>query len=321
MLKTLFLFCALSQTALAQEEAVAELAGVLGAAPEAAAVNDGLVPGADGPTEEDIADMRAFETDLGKRQGTIDISGGLASFETGNDYQYLDSEAAGRVLVAWGNPVDEPPLGMIIPAGLSVFAQDSWAIIVNYEEDGYVSDEDADSIDYNELLDQMKADAAETSEWRVSEGYEAIALTGWAEQPHYDAATHKMYWAKELAFGDSPDHTLNYNIRVLGRRGVLVMNAVAGMHQLGAIKPAMEQVMTATSFKEGNRYVDFDPSMDTMATYGLGALVAGGVATKAGLFKGLFAMLLAGKKVIFGLGAAFIAMAGKFFGGRKDADE
>jgi hypothetical protein len=37
-------------------------------------------------------------------------------------------------------------------------------------------------------------------------------------------------------FGSEGDHTLNYNIRILGRRGVLVLNAVSGMKQLDAIR-------------------------------------------------------------------------------------
>jgi uncharacterized membrane-anchored protein len=35
-----------------------------------------------------------------------------------------------------------------------------------------------------------------------------VTLGGWAEPPSYDKATHKMYWAKELAFGTG-EHTLN----------------------------------------------------------------------------------------------------------------
>lgn len=44
---------------------------------------------------------------------------------------------------------------------------------------------------------------------------------GWAEPPSYDAPAHKMYWAKDLLFSGNTEHTLNYNIRILGRRGVL----------------------------------------------------------------------------------------------------
>ncbi len=53
-----------------------------------------------------------------------------------------------------------------------------------------------------------------------------------AAPPRYeDAATHKLYWAKELNFeGDSGD-TLNYSICMLGRKGVLELNAIASIDQ------------------------------------------------------------------------------------------
>jgi uncharacterized membrane-anchored protein len=36
-----------------------------------------------------------------------------------------------------------------------------------------------------------------------------------------------MYWAKEINFGGDSENTLNYNIRVLGRKGVLLLNFIA----------------------------------------------------------------------------------------------
>jgi uncharacterized membrane-anchored protein len=61
------------------------------------------------------------------------------------------------------------------------------------------------------------------------------------------------------------------------------------------------------NFQEGQRYADYNASTDKTATYGLAALVAGGVAAKAGLFKSLWIGILAFKKfIIIGL----IALAG-----------
>jgi uncharacterized membrane-anchored protein len=47
---------------------------------------------------------------------------------------------------------------------------------------------------------------------------------------------------------------------------------------------------------------DFDSKTDTVASYGIAALVAGGIAAKMGLFKGLWVAILAGKKfIVFGI--------------------
>ena len=70
----------------------------------------------------------------------------------------------------------------------------------------------------------------------------------------------------------------------------------------------MRQVTAFTDFTPGNRYTDFDSKTDKVAEYGLAALVAGGVASKLGLFGKLVALLLAFKKVLlvllFGAGTA-----------------
>ena len=107
-----------------------------------------------------------------------------------------------------------------------------------------------------------------------------------------------MYWARELKAEGAQSHTLNYSIRVLGREGVLELNAVASMDDLDTIKREIPKVLAFTNFTDGNRYADYNPSTDKLASYGLAALVAGGLASKAGLFAKLGVLLLAGKKFI-----------------------
>ena len=154
-----------------------------------------------------------------------------------------------------------------------------------------MSDEDAAKIDYAEMLKDMQDDLKQANPQREQQGFEAIQLIGWAAPPRYDAAEKKLYWAKELQFGDAKEHTLNYNIRALGRKGVLVLNFVAGMEQLPEIEKNVGKVLAMTEFNPGNRYVDFNPSVDKVAAYGLGALIAGKVAAKVGLFATLLVLL------------------------------
>ncbi|MEM7468958.1 MAG: DUF2167 domain-containing protein, partial [Pseudomonadota bacterium] len=183
-----------------------------------------------------------------------------------------------------GNPPGKTTLGMLIPADKTPFDEDSWAATIEYEEDGYVSDADADEINYDDLLAQMKKDTLAASEQRVAQGYESIELVGWASPPYYDSNAKKLHWAKEIKFGTFETNTLNYNIRVLGRRGVLVLNFIAGINQKPEIDANVDAVLSLASFDEGSRYTDFDPDIDKVAAYGLGALVAGKVIAKTGLF-------------------------------------
>jgi uncharacterized membrane-anchored protein len=256
---------------------------------------------------------------LNFQKGEISLKGGLAKIHVPEEFRYLDPKDAETVLSRlWGNPPNSHTLGMLVPAKISLASQEAWAVIISYDEDGYVKDDDAATINYDKLLKEMKEGTKEASKQREKAGYGSMELIGWATPPRYDPATHKMYWAKELRFGYSDENTLNYNIRMLGRRGVLVLNAVAGVKQLQEIEAATPAVLSMVDFQEGHRYADFNASTDKVATYGLAALVAGGLATKAGLFKGLIAGLLAAKKFVI---IAVVAVAGfikRLFTGKKE---
>ena len=233
-----------------------------------------------------IAAAKKIWDSLDRRTGKIVLPNDVATLNVPESFYYLNPKDTETVLVeVWGNPpgASQTTLGMLFPAETTPFDQGSWGVIVEYEQDGYVSDENADEIDYDELLEQMKEGTNESSIERVNQGYEPIELVGWAASPFYDKASHKLHWAQEVKFGDQPINTLNYNIRILGRKGVLVLNFIAGMDQKDMNDSNLDTVLALAEFNQGSRYEDFDPSMDEVAAYGIGALVAGKVIAKTGL--------------------------------------
>jgi uncharacterized membrane-anchored protein len=248
---------------------------------------------------------------LKPQHGNITLPSGIASLQLNNEFYYLSPDDTERLLTeGWGNPPGFKTLGMIIPTAVNPLADNGWGVIISYKNDGHISDDDAAKIDYADLLEQMKADDEEDNKARREQGYAGLTLLGWAEPPSYDQATHKMYWARELKAEDADQTTLNYSIRVLGREGVLELNAVAAMADLQTIKQETPKILAFTNFTDGNRYADYDAKTDKLAPYGLAALVAGGIAAKAGLFAKIGVALLAFKKfIVLGL----VAIAG-FFG-------
>lgn len=221
---------------------------------------------------------------LSPQTGDVLLEQANVTLTVPEEFYFLAEKDALTVLVdVWGNPPGQEVLGMLFPAESTPFDGDAWAVIVQYEEEGYVSDEDAAGIDYSEMLQEMQRDTRADSAERVKQGYEPIELVGWASAPYYDASSKKLHWAKELKFGDAPEHTLNYNIRVLGRKGVLILNFVADMSQKAVIEESLDSVVAMAEFNEGARYADFNPEIDQVAAYGIGALIAGKVASKAGL--------------------------------------
>ena len=255
------------------------------------------------------------------RQGAIALPGTGVELRVPESFYFLAAEDARRVLVdAWHNPpaMAERVLGMIFHAS-STPADDTWGAVITYDDDGYVSDEDASGIDYAELLKNMQEGTVRSSEARVKEGYPSIRLIGWASPPFYDKATAKLHWAKELEFDGQDKHTLNYFVRALGRRGVLNVNFVAGMDQLPEIRSVIPSVLAMPEFTQGSKYADYVPSTDKVAAYGIGGLIAGGIAQKLGLFALAVAFLKKGWILIFlALGGAWKAL-GRFFSRKQSS--
>jgi uncharacterized membrane-anchored protein len=269
-------------------------------------------PEAAAPAQEQALPELKFST------GDIVLPNKVATLHLGEKYHYLAPAETNQLLQLWGNPPDESTQGAILPADVDPFSEGGWAVFLSYLDEGHVDDSDATDIDYDDLLKDMKEGTEDSNKARVNAGYPEMHLLGWAEPPRYDAATKKLYWAKEIQSARSEHHSLNYDVRVLGREGVLSMEAVAPMEQLSQVRTDMRPLLDVAEFNEGYRYAEFNSKTDKLAEYGLGALIAGGVAAKLGLFGKLFAILLALKKfIIIGVIAigGFIA---KLFGKKKD---
>ncbi|HTA66552.1 MAG TPA: DUF2167 domain-containing protein [Xanthomonadaceae bacterium] len=269
------------------------------------------------PENPRLANARAFLASLHYRQGDIAVPGANAHFNLGPDFRFLDQTDARKVLEQlWRNPPNDTVLGLIVPATTSLIDDHAWAVVVTRTDEGHVSDADAQKTDYTQMLKDMQQGIADANPERQKAGYSAMTLVGWAEPPHYDEASKKLYWARELSFSDAPRPTLNYDVRVLGRTGFLSLNAVAGMDDAATVRAGMQRLLPMVEFDPGQRYADFNPSTDRLAEYGIAALVAGGIAAKAGLFAKLGVILLAAKKFIILAVAAVGAWLRKLFGGK-----
>lgn len=260
--------------------------------------------------------MDSINNSFSFQKGTIEIGGGLALLHVPENFKYLEPQQANTVLVdLWGNPPEET-LGLLFPENGTVVGDDfTYAIEITYSEEGYVDDSDAKDIDYDDLLEEMKDDTNEYNETRRSMGYPAIEMVGWAAKPFYDEAAKKLHWAKELHFEGETENTLNYNIRVLGRKGYLNMNAISFMEQLPLVQRNIDQVIESVAFTEGNRYSDFNPDLDQVAAYGIGGLVAGKVLAKAGFFA---LVLKFWKFIAIGAVGLFGAFRKRIFGSKNE---
>jgi uncharacterized membrane-anchored protein len=267
--------------------------------------------------QQQLKQIDSIEKKLSYKTGTIVLNNGLATANIPAGFKFIGADDAEYIITeVWGNLKGSKPLGMIVPADQMASIAD-YAFIVEYEEMGYVKDKDADKISYTELLADIKKDQVTANAQRKSMGLETMEIIGWASAPYYDKTKKVLHWAKEFRVEGSDENTLNYDIRVLGRRGVLNLQAVAGMASYDSVKAHVNDVLGMVSFNEGNKYSDFDSSTDKVAAWTIGGLVAGKVLAKAGLW----AVIAKFAKFII----AGIALAGgaiwKFITGRRRKEE
>lgn len=250
--------------------------------------------------------------------GEIKLSNGVAKLNVPSGFKYLNAEQSKYVLTElWGNPPSENILGMIFPENDGPGTEGSYAFIITYQPIGYVKDDDAADIDYDELLKSMQDDEKAENEQRAKDGYQSVHTLGWAQKPFYDKTNKTLHWAMKLQFGRHESQTLNYDVRILGRKGILSLNAVAGISELELVKKDIDKVLHIASFTEGNTYGDFDSNVDEVAAWTIGGLVAGKVLLKAGVWAGI---LKFGKFIIIGI-AALGGFLFKFFKRKKPQDD
>ena len=267
------------------------------------------------PAENSATDIREMLEKYHPTEGTVKV-GTVAEARLTNGWLFLAGADARKFLADLGNQPGPQVLGVAMPPD---FAESKVFAVYSYADEGHVGDDEAPN--YDELLTDMQESAKESSKQRKQAGLGGVELQGWAEPPHYDKEQHKLYWAEKLKFDENPGLTLNYNVRVLGRSGHLVVNGVGDIDQLELVANHSKHLLTVTEFLPGQRYENFDPAYDKVAAYGIGGLIAGNVALKAGLFAKLAVLLkVALKPILVGL-AVLGGLVMKVFGKRKQPQE
>ena len=262
---------------------------------------------------------QAFLASLQYRDGLVTLPQAQASLTLNDEFRFLGHEDARAVLEDyWGNPEDTSVMGLLVPKADPLGTEHSWVVVLSYSDEGYVSDEDAAEIDYDELLADMQEETLAANDELSDMGYPTSQLIGWAKPPLYDAVNKRLHWAQHIQFEGNDNGTLNYDIRVLGRKGYLSMMAVSDISDLSRVDAGMTDVLQMAKFDPGLAYADFNETTDRTAAYGLAALVGGGLAAKTGLLAKIGLLLAKGWKLLLILGAGLVVGVRKLFGGKDE---
>ena len=214
--------------------------------------------------------------------------GRIAEVHIPAGYVFANAEDTRKIMEAMQNPTSGSELGFVSPAN------ENWFIDYEFDDVGYIRDDEKSSLDADAMLDSIKNGTEEGNKERRRRGWPTLKILGWEQKPRYNETTHNLEWAIRAESDGSP--VINYNTRMLGRGGVMRVTLVTDPSELAPTLPKFKNVLAGFSFTQGHRYAEFLPG-DKVAQYGLSALVVGGasaVAVKTGLFKWLWKAIVVG---------------------------
>jgi uncharacterized membrane-anchored protein len=235
-------------------------------------------------------------------------------------YAFLDAKDTKTLMEAMGNVPDGSEVGLVTAADESA----SWFVVFEKQDVGHIRDDDKDKIDADALLESIREGTEEANKVRAARGISGVHVTGWQTPPRYDEKTNNLTWAI-LGRDDDGGEVVNFNVRLLGRRGYISATLVEDASQIALAQPHLDLLLNSFGYQPGHKYAEFRQG-DKIATYGLAALVLGGAgaaAAKTGVFAALGKLIAkAGKAVVLLIVAALAALKrilGAIFGGRSAA--
>jgi uncharacterized membrane-anchored protein len=230
--------------------------------------------------------------------------GTVAQLEVPAGYLFLDGKTTRAMMEAAGEPSSGNEVGFLRPTN------GEWAVYFEFDDVGYVKDDEKNKLDPVKLLNAIKAGNEEGNKERQRNGNPPLIIVGWEQEPKYDEQTHNLTWAiRATCEGQA---ILNYNTRLLGRKGVMEAVLVCEPEQLKKTLPTFNGLLGSNyKFTSGETYAEFKPG-DKMAKYGLGALVLGGAAVGAAKLGLLGPVILFFKKAWKLVVVALVAVASFF---------
>ncbi|MFM1650576.1 DUF2167 domain-containing protein [Brevibacillus sp. B_LB10_24] len=217
---------------------------------------------------------------------TVDMGNQLAELKLDPDHAFLGAEDTKKMMTESNSVISGNEIGSVFPMN----PEENWVILFEYENSGYIKDDEKESINADDLLESYKQGTEEHNENLPDS--QKLYVDGWDLKPHYDEKTHNLTWSL-LGHNGRGEKIINYNVRLLSRKGFVSATLISDPSSLAKDKAIFtEKVLPGFGFKSGEKYEDFDPSTDKIAEYGLTGLILGGAGLAVAKKAGLLALLL-----------------------------
>jgi uncharacterized membrane-anchored protein len=245
------------------------------------------------PTPDDLKKNNPIEK-LGwvKGPGSGDLQG-RAFVRFPAEFRFVGAKDTGKLLELAGNQTDGTEIGAL------EHQADGWWVIFEFEEVGYVKDDEKKDLKADELLASFQRGAVADNKRRQEAGLPPLNVVGWHTPPNYNDETKNLEWAVILE--SQGEQSINHNVRLLGRKGVTKVTLVLDdLKAIDATLPKFRALLKDFAYTSGENYAEYKEG-DKVAKYGLSALVLGGAAAgayKLGLLGGLLAFFKKGWKLL-----------------------
>lgn len=267
-----------------------------------------------------ITPLSAQETQKEKKAPKISFIQGpkkvkmddVAEIMVPKGYIFANGDDTRKVMKLYENFITNQEVGYLAPKS------HKWFLIFEFDEVGYVKDDEKNELDADKMLKDLQEASEEGNKRRKLQGLPIHTLKGWFKKPDYNPATNNLEWATIFTV-DGKD-TINYNIRYLGRKGVMEVIVVGDPATFQETIGKANDLLTRYSFAKGNKYSEYVQG-DKIAEYGLTALVTGGAfaaAAKSGLLSKIWKFLVVG---ILAVGAFAKKIFAKIIGKDKEISD
>jgi uncharacterized membrane-anchored protein len=277
-------------------------------------------PEAGVPTKPQSREEALQQAGIKLQSGPVTVPlGQTAEIKLPAGYHFVGKDSLDRFYELTQNMRSGTEVGVVLAPGYMLY--------FDYEEVGYVKDEDKDKLDAEKLLKSMTEGQDEANEERKKRGWDQVKLTGWATKPYYDPKTNNLKWALNLTSSQDnyKEVWINESIRLLGRGGVMNVTLAAGTPAFKAAEADADKLLAESyTYVAGQKYAEFKAG-DKIAAYGLSALVLGGAGVmaakmgllaKLGVFFGKFWKGLV--FVVLAIGASIKKFFNKLTGARPE---
>mgnify|MGYP000569067512 CR=1 FL=1 len=171
-----------------------------------------------------------------KGPATADLKN-IAQIQVPKNYMFIDGDKTRRLMEAMGNLTSGTEVGLVAPTSLV------WFVIFRFTDDGYVKDDEKDKLDADAMLRTIRQGTERANEERKRRGWPTMKIIGWDQKPMYNPETQNLEWAIR---GESEgEQVVNYNTRILGRKGVMEVKLVVDPDKLQATLPPFRSLLEA----------------------------------------------------------------------------